>query len=177
MIGIIIDILIMRGMLIRDESDGQQVMINYRDTNRFSIGQRISIIHNGIMSRSFPPQITALSIQILQPAVTPIPPIGHIRPPAVTPPVEDIRPPVPRIREMRARVVRRARNFLIVQNNANNQILRADTDNARLFRTGMQVIIRYRGIIPECPPWINVVDIYILPTRRRINAPIARIIR
>jgi len=146
--GNIIDIIINQGILIRDESNEQEVMVSVRNTNRYKIGDKCNVIYNGYMTKSIPPQITASNIRILRPPVIPLPPIGNIR------------PPFPQVREMRARVVRRESNFLIVQNNAGNQVFRIDTNNARFFCTGTQVIIRHRGIAPGQPPRINLVDIF-----------------
>lgn len=164
----ILDITPGRSLLVVDEATGQQVVVNTRNTNRFSINDRIRITYNGVMTRSMPPQITANNIQILnpprpparppvRPPVAPVPPIGVIPRPPVSPV-----PPIgilPAPREMRARVVRREPGFLIVQNNANGQVLRADTPNARFFCPGAQVIIRNNGIVPGLPPRVIATDI------------------
>ena len=156
--GTITDVIIRRGILIRDEDNEQEIMVNVRNTNRFKIGDRCSIAYDGHVIKSVPPQVNASNIQILRPPFIPVPPIGNIRPPVgnIRPPIGNIRPPV---REMRARVVRRESNFLIVQNNADNQVLRIDTNNARFFCPGTQVTIYHRGTTPGQPPRINLVDI------------------
>ena len=152
MTAIILDITA-TGMLVRDESNGQEVMVFYRNPRRFNVGNRVRITYNGIMTMSVPPQITAGNIQILQarPPVLPIPPIF--------PPVFPSLPPFAAPMEIRAQVLRREQNFLIIRNNVNNQIMRVDTRDARFFCPGRQVTIRFSSISPGLPPRVNATDI------------------
>jgi hypothetical protein len=66
---------------------------------------------------------------------------------------------IPPPREIRAQVLRREPNFLIVRNIANNQILRADSRDARFFCPGRQVIIRFNSISLGLPPRLDVIEL------------------
>jgi len=138
-----------RSLTVRNEETGEPVIVNFNNPRRFNVGDRIRITYNGIMTLSEPPQITATNIQLL--------PAQPVRPP-FTPPV---RPPLfnPIPREIRAQVLRREATFLIVRNVANNQILRADTRDARFFCPGRLVTITFHSIIPGLPPRLDVIDV------------------
>ncbi|MCL2019408.1 MAG: YobA family protein [Oscillospiraceae bacterium] len=149
-----------RSLTVRNEESGETVIVNLNNPRRFNVGNRVRITYNGIMTMSMPPQITAINIQPLpvppsRPTFPGSPPIFPVIPPAfpITPPF------APPPRQMRVRVVRREHGFLIVQNTANNQILRADTPNARFFCPGNLAVIRFNQIIPALPPRIDLIDI------------------
>ena len=124
-------------LTVRNLANNETVIVNYRNTRRFNIGDRIRITYSGIATMSIPPQITASSIQLTQ-----------------SPPIVP-----PREREMRALVLRREHNFLIVRNNAGGRILRVDTRDARFFCPGRQVIIRHGGISPGLPPRVFATEV------------------
>ncbi len=49
-------------LLVCDCSMGQKVLVYTPQACRFSVGERICIEYNGAMTRSIPPQITAICI-------------------------------------------------------------------------------------------------------------------
>ncbi|MCL2077879.1 MAG: YobA family protein [Oscillospiraceae bacterium] len=122
-------------LTVRNQANHEEVIVRYRNTRRFVVGDRIRITYSGIMTMSFPPQITANNIQLIA------------SPPIIAP------------REMRAQVLRRESNFLIVRNNLNGQILRVDSGDARFFCPGRQVVIRHTGVIPGIPPRVNALEL------------------
>ena len=124
-------------LTVRNLANNETVVVFYSNTRRFTIGDRIRITFSGIATMSIPPQITASHIQITQSA-------------PIVPPVQ---------RNIRAVVVRRENNFLIVRNNANGQLLRVNTRYARFFCPGRQVTIRHSGISPGIPPRVNAIEI------------------
>jgi len=134
-----------RTLTVRNEETGEAVVVNFNNPRRFNVGDRVRITYNGIMTASEPPQITASNIQVIQAPFFPRPP----SPPVFT--------PIPR--EIRAQIIRREHNFLIVRNTANNQILRADTRDARFFCPGRFVTITFNHIIPGLPPRMDVIEV------------------
>ncbi len=54
-------------LLVRDRATGQSVLVHTRMTRCFRVGDIVSILYNGIMTRSLPPQITAIRIRPLFP--------------------------------------------------------------------------------------------------------------
>lgn len=122
-----------RNLLVRNEENGQEVIVNYNNTDRFSYGDRIRITYNGAMTFSIPPQISATSIQFFNP-VTPT-------------------------SEMRAIILQRGRNFLIVRNIQSNQIFQVNFPLVSHFCIGQRVAIRYDTITLSNPPVINATDI------------------
>lgn len=54
-------------LLVRDRSTSQNVVVNTRNTRGFLPGDIISILYNGVMTRSIPPQISAIRIIRLSP--------------------------------------------------------------------------------------------------------------
>ena len=151
-----------RTLTVRNEESGEAIVVNFNNPRAFNVGDRVRVTYTGIMTMSEPPQITATNIQLVQPPVHRPPPgggPGHRPPPFPLPP-----PPAPPIftpipREIRAQVIRRENNFLIVRNVANNQILRADTRDARFFCVGRFVTIRFNSIFPGLPPRMDVIDV------------------
>lgn len=123
-----------RSLLVRDEETGEEVMVFFRNAGSFSVGDRINITFNGQMTLSIPPQITATSIQILNP----IPPIAS---------------------EIRAVVLQRGRNFLLVRNTQNRQQIQVEYPYAHHFCVQQQVIVRYDSITLSNPPRVTATDI------------------
>lgn len=123
-----------QSLLVRNE-EAEEVRVNYRNANNFSVGDRIRITFNGQMTFSIPPQITATSIERLRPAPQPVP------------------------SEVRAVVIQRGRNFLIVINMQNNQQIRVEYPYAHHFCVGQQVIVRYDTITLSNPPRVTATDI------------------
>jgi len=148
-------------LTVRNLANNETVIVNFRNTRRFTIGDRIRITYSGIATMSIPPQITASNIQLISSA--PITPPN--RPNRPTPPFQPfppfpINPPIfPQQREIRAFVLSRENNFLIVRNNANGQILRVDTRDARFFCPGRAAIIRHNGIMPGLPPRVIATEV------------------
>lgn len=50
-------------LLVRDRSTSQDVLVRTNNARRFSVGDRVGILFNGVMTRSIPPQITAIRIR------------------------------------------------------------------------------------------------------------------
>ncbi|MDR1701803.1 MAG: YobA family protein, partial [Sporomusaceae bacterium] len=82
-------------MLVIDAATGNEVRVNFRDARKFHPGNTIRIIYNGIMTKSFPPQISADSIKLISPPQQPV----------------DSDSPSP-LSELRGVVTQRARNSL-----------------------------------------------------------------
>jgi len=141
-----------QGMLVRNEANNENVRVIYRNSRRFGPGDRVRITYSGVITLSIPPQITATNVQLL--GTAPRPPFVAM-PPLFNPP----RPPLFIPREMRVTVLRTEQGFLIVRNNANNQILRVDTPDARFFCPGRQAVVRFNTIIPGLPPRVDLVEI------------------
>jgi len=49
-------------LLVFDHATSQEVLVHTRAARRFSIGNQVRITHNGVMTLSLPPQITATSV-------------------------------------------------------------------------------------------------------------------
>ncbi len=49
-------------LIVRDRATSQIVVVNTRNTRGFHPGDVISILYNGVMTRSMPPQISAIRI-------------------------------------------------------------------------------------------------------------------
>lgn len=54
-------------LLVRDHASQQNVIVNTNRTGCIFVGDRVSILYNGVMTRSIPPQITAIRIRRLFP--------------------------------------------------------------------------------------------------------------
>ncbi len=78
-------------LLVLDLETRQNVLVNTPIARQFRPGDFINIWYNGAMTRSIPPQITALRITAAQPSLPmPCPPNGcapGIRPPVLWPPI------------------------------------------------------------------------------------------
>ena len=134
-------------LLVRDLSNNQEVMVHFRNSNRFSAGDHVRITYDGKMTLSIPPQITASSIQLNRPSNPPRPP----RPPQ--PP----QPPIPA--ETRAAVTQIGRDFLLVRGLQDNRLMRVNYVHAHHFCVGQRVIVKHDTIIMNNPPEVNAIDI------------------
>lgn len=54
-----------QNILVCDRRTNQEVLVHTENTCRFSVGDRVRIQFNGIMTMSIPPQISASCIRIL----------------------------------------------------------------------------------------------------------------
>lgn len=54
-------------LLVRDRANFKSVVVNTNDTRCFSVGDIVSILYNGAMTKSLPPQISAIRIRRLFP--------------------------------------------------------------------------------------------------------------
>ncbi len=54
-------------LVVRDRANFQSVVVNTNDTRCFSVGDIVSILYNGVMTKSLPPQISAIRIRRLFP--------------------------------------------------------------------------------------------------------------
>lgn len=52
-----------RQLLVRDSKTDQEIAVNIRCNCNFRVGDRVIIFHSGTMTRSIPPQISAIRIQ------------------------------------------------------------------------------------------------------------------
>ncbi len=50
-------------LLVRDSTTDQEIVVNTRCNCNFRVGDRIIIFHNGAMTMSIPPQISAIQIR------------------------------------------------------------------------------------------------------------------
>ena len=94
-------------MLVLDLESRQRVIVNTPDAYLFRPGEVVRIRYNGVMTRSIPPQITAISITTVP--TDGFPPRPPVRPPVIFPPIvlpPIIRPPVIRPPVIRPPVVR-----------------------------------------------------------------------
>lgn len=139
-------------LLVNDLSNNQEVLVHFRFSNQFSVGDNIQITYNGIMTRSIPPQITASSIQLHRLSGLPRPPM----PPQPWPP-EPPRPSEPT--ETRAAVTQKGRRFLIVRDLRNNRHMRVNYAHAHHFCIGQRVIVKYDTIVMNNPPEVQAIDI------------------
>lgn len=128
-----------QSLLVRNEETGEEVLVLFNNTSSFSVGDRIRITFSGQMTLSIPPQITATSIEIIRPF-----------PPA---------PPFPQPSEMRAVVLQKGINFLLVRNLQNRQLIRVEFPQAHHFCIQQQIIVRYDTITFSNPPRVTATDI------------------
>ncbi len=52
-----------RRLLVRDSKTDQEIAVNTRCNCNFRVGDRVIIVYNGAMTRSIPPQISAIRIR------------------------------------------------------------------------------------------------------------------
>ncbi len=52
-----------RRLLVRDSKTDQEIAVNIRCNCNFRVGDRVIIVYNGAMTRSIPPQISAIRIR------------------------------------------------------------------------------------------------------------------
>lgn len=123
-------------LLVRNEANDEEVLVFTRNASQYSVGDRIIITFNGQMTFSIPPQITATSIQRLSAA-----------------------PPTSQPSEMRAEVLQRGRNFLIVRNTQNRQQFRVEYQFAHHFCVRQRVVVSYDTITFDNPPRVTATDI------------------
>jgi len=133
-------------MLVRDDNTGNEVRVNTRDARRFSPGDLVSITYSGAMTRSIPPQISAVSIR-----KRPTPP--RPTPPRPTP------PPQSDLTEMRAVILVRRQNSLLVRDMSDNRQILVNFPHARHFCVGQRITVRYDSIKLGNPPVVNAIDI------------------
>lgn len=122
-----------QSLLVTNEQNGEEVLVYFRNAGAFSPGDRISITFNGQMTFSIPPQITATSIQRM----------GRESAPS----------------QMRAVVLQRGRDFLIVRNAQTGQQFRVDYAFAHHFCARQQITVRYDTLTLGNPPRVTATDI------------------
>jgi len=131
-----------RNLLVNDLSTNQEVLVHSRNSSRFSAGDDVRITYDGKMTKSIPPQITAIAIQLNRPSDPPQPPP---------------RPPAPA--ETRAAVIQKGRGFLLVRGLRDNMRMRVNYAYAHHFCVGQRVIVTHDTIIMNNPPEVNAIDI------------------
>lgn len=123
-----------RRLLVRDSQSGNEVMVNFNNARRFSSGDHVRITHNGIMTNSIPPQITATAIQRI-----PAPP---------TPPAE-----------IRAVILQRSHNSLLVRDMRDGRQIRVNYPFAYHFCVRQQIVVKHDAITMDNPPRVEAKDI------------------
>lgn len=131
-------------LLVRDLSNQQEILVHFRNANRFTPGDTVRITYNGRMTFSIPPQISASSIQ-------------SIRHPT---------PPPPTSSEIRGTVIQRGSNWLlVVEIGTNNQFI-VEYQNAYRFFVGQRIRVLYETIFLNIPPDISrIIATNIIPLR------------
>lgn len=129
-----------RGLLVRDSATGNEVRVFVNNPRRFSRGDRVRITYSGAMTHSIPPQITALAIQRMQD------PAPH--PPSHSSPSE-----------MRAIVLQRRSNALLVRDMRNNRQALVNYRYAHHFCNGQRITVHYDMIRMNNPVEISARDI------------------
>lgn len=122
-------------LLVRDMETGDEILVIYRNANRFNIGDTIRIFYNGQMTLSIPPQIAAISIQRIQ------------------------EEPQTKAAEMSAVVLRGSRRSLLVRDTQNDAQVRVNYTFAYHFCVGQQIVIRYETIRLSNPAEVEAIDI------------------
>lgn len=118
-------------LMVRDLSNNQEILVHFRNARRFSPGESIRILFNGQMTFSIPPQITAISIQRIQPPIVPLPPASS---------------------ELRATVIQRSCDSLLVREIGTNNQFIVDYPNSCRFRVGQRINIMYETIFLNVSP-------------------------
>jgi len=125
-------------MLVRDSENDQEVLVFTSDFRSFSPGDRVRITYSGAMTRSIPPQITAISIEKIQ----------HPTPPSNSRPSE-----------FKATVIQRRNNSLLVRDITNNRQVHVNYRYAHHFCPRQQIIVKYDTIKMSNPVEVNATDI------------------
>lgn len=128
-----------RNLLVRDLETGDEISVHFPNASRFAAGNHVSITFDGKMTRSIPPQITAISIQRIHPP-TPLPPQS-----------------IPT--ETRAVVLRKGQGFLLVRGTQDNKQMRVNTPHTNHFCVGQRIIVRYDTIKMNNPPEVSAIEI------------------
>ena len=147
-----------QSLLVRNDATGEEILVNFHNTDGFNVGDRVVIFYTGTMTMSVPPQITPIAIRVIGRApVRPTPPIVVVPPlfPPVFPPVET----VPPTREMRGIVAQPGTEFLIVQNAVTNRQVRVEYAHARHFCRGQDIAVIYDPHVNNNPNRIVAEDI------------------
>lgn len=53
--------------VLRERRNGRRVVVFTRQTRCIFPGDLVSVLYNGVMTRSFPPQVTAIAVRRLSP--------------------------------------------------------------------------------------------------------------
>jgi len=125
-------------LLVENSSTGEEILVFSRDAGNFFFGDRILITFNGAITPSIPPQIAAISIQWLP---------------------DFTFPPELNEAEMRATILQRMHNSLLVWDIDNNSDVIVSYTYSHHFCIGQQVIVRYDSIKLSNPPEATAVDI------------------
>lgn len=126
-----------RSLLVWDSDTGNEVRVHFRNSNRFSPGEHVRIEFNGVMTHSIPPQITATSIQR----------------------ISDPTPPKPNPSEMRAVILQRRRDSLLVRNLSNNRQTLVIYRHAHHFCPGQRITVHYDVMRMSNPVEVDATDI------------------
>jgi ribosomal protein L21E len=128
-------------LLVVDTATGNEVRVNFRNARKFSPGNTVKIIFNGIMTKSMPPQISADSIQLIS---------KHTSHDSFTPSYPY---------EIRGVVIQRARKSLRLRDANKRQII-VRYRYSYHFCVGQKVVVMYNGdIMMGNPIRVNATDI------------------
>lgn len=127
-----------RGLLVRNNANGQEIFVNFNNASAFSAGDVVRITSTGTMTFSIPPQITATSV---------------VRVPQAAPPQSQTE-----IR--RAQILRITRNALTVRDPSNNRQVIVRYPYAHHFCVGQRVNITYDTIVLNNPPEVTATDVF-----------------
>lgn len=124
-----------RSLLVRNCENNEEILVHFRNAHRFTSGDCIRIIFDGMMTRSIPPQITATSIERTQ-----CPPPHHSN-------------------ELRAVVLSTSRTHLLARDMSNSMQIRINYPFAYHFCPGQEIIVRHESMRMTNPPQFNATDI------------------
>lgn len=125
-------------LFVNDSETGDDVMVHFQTAGQFSVGDNIKITYNGKITRSIPPQISAITIQRLRPNVNAAGSIPS---------------------ETRAVIIQKNQSSLLVRKTQDNGQLLVNYPYANHFCVGQQITIRYDTILMNDPPEVKALEI------------------
>ena len=130
-----------QSMLVRDSSNGEEVLVIYPNADDFVTGDQVMIEYNGAMTLSIPPQISASSVQRVQ---------------GITPPEETQPEELPVIRGI---VLQRSLDSLLVWDMENRREVIVNYTFSNHFCIRQQVVVEYDSITLGNPIRVNAANI------------------
>lgn len=130
-------------LLVREVGSNQEILVNFPNSRRFSRGDCVRIVHTGQMTMSIPPQVSAISVQVI-----------NCRP--------SINPPSSRPSEMTVNILQTRRNELLVRDIRSNRQMIVRTPYVHHFCRGQRIIVTYDTIRMNNPPDVDAIDIRLI---------------